>query len=399
MAILEDLAPDVLFLVLIRAPTIQIMWGFIRSCPRIYAVFRDQRDRILSAVITREIGRALLCEARAALRSSRLDPRGHCIAQALEWIAAYQKLYIVTHISHDDIARNSNPARQYDLDDLSATERMKLYRSLYRYIIYGNLFYFEDKRNEKKPKSSRTSFTGAYDQSHLFLNLFPAWQVKELSCFNDFMHDKIMEKWQEVEENFYEAIAANPLLWDVDRPLHETRCDSDIFFSPYFAVLRLSELREIFAAKDADLECAVQKHAGHLAHDFLDTALDEEPYHSVYSTPEFEEHQKVTFSGMKIEFEGDYIDKQNEAWLWAHDFRPCNLYVEPRSEFEMGEGLRRFGYIVWDSGRLHDSGLLSKSPSEVAAITLKGFPRPKLPEESVGDRVRELARLKKNTGS
>ncbi|KAN0095036.1 hypothetical protein V8E51_015747 [Hyaloscypha variabilis] len=428
MASLDDLVPDVLFLMLIRAPSVQVLWGFIRASPRMYAVFRDQRDSILSAVITREIGPGILCEARAALRSSQLEPRGLGIDQALEWVEAYGAEINRGRTMQDPaLGLDTVPLwRQHQdlkfMADLYFREklpfstlcltkvvmRMRLYRSIYRFVVYGNLFYFDEKRNEKKPKSSRTLFIGAYDQSHIFLSLFSAWEIEELSCINDFIHDKIAEKWQEVEDNFYDAVAIDPSSWDVHRPLHESRWDSDIFFSrslktwhghwqAYFAVLRLSDLKEVFAAKDADLERVVQYHAGHLAHDSLEAALDEEPYHSVFSTPEFEEHQQAIASGIKIQFEKDDIDRPNEAWIWAHNFKPCDLYVEARCDFEVGEGLRRIGYVFWDSSRLHDSGLLSESPSEVATLTMERFPRPKLREQSVEERIRELALSRENT--
>jgi hypothetical protein len=126
-------------------------------------------------------------------------------------------------------------------------------------MIYGNVFYFDDNRNSKKPKVSRTWPIYGTDQSHMFLNLFPAWQVEELSCIKDFILDKILEKWNEVEDNFYNAIAADPSSWDTERPLHERRWDNDIFFSrsmktwhkgwqEYLAVLPVSDWREIFAA-------------------------------------------------------------------------------------------------------------------------------------------------------
>lgn len=80
----------------------------------------------------------------------------------------------------------------------------------------------------------------------------------------------------------------------------------------------------------------------------------------MYLTPEYEEHQQALTSGVKVQFQGDDIDKPNEAWLWAHRFQPCELCTEPRSEFRIGEGLRRFGYGSWDSSQLHDSQLLLK---------------------------------------
>lgn len=57
------------------------------------------------------------------------------------------------------------------------------------------------------------SYLGAYEQAHTFLVLFPAWQVEELSCINDFMQDKILQKWQETEDTEFETIANDPSSW------------------------------------------------------------------------------------------------------------------------------------------------------------------------------------------
>jgi hypothetical protein len=81
----------------------------------------------------------------------------------------------------------------------SNTEKMRIYRSIYRYVIYGNLFYLDHRR----PGVVKVYLPSGQNQSHSFLTLFPAWQGEELSCVNDFIQDKILEKWQEVEDNFY----------------------------------------------------------------------------------------------------------------------------------------------------------------------------------------------------
>jgi hypothetical protein len=76
MAGLEDRVPDIFFLMLVNAPSMEVLWGFIRASPRMFAVFRDQRGIILSVVIIREIGAEVLQEAQSALRSSRRLLRG-----------------------------------------------------------------------------------------------------------------------------------------------------------------------------------------------------------------------------------------------------------------------------------------------------------------------------------
>jgi hypothetical protein len=75
-------------------------------------------------------------------------------------------------------------------------------------------------------------------------------------------------------------------------------------------------------------------------------------------TDEFLEHEKAVANGVTVIFERDALDQPNEAWLWAHDYQPCELYVTSTWEFPIGEGLRRLGYVFWDSDRLRASWML-----------------------------------------
>jgi hypothetical protein len=399
---LEDLAPDVLFLMLINAPNTQVLWGFIRASPRMYSVFRNQREHILSAVIAREIGPGVLYEAQSALWSSYFEPRGLAKPQAQEWIDIYQagigpgqtapslqsdsetialwhqhrdvkfmtELYIRERLPIvNDTSSKANLHREYTVENISRVERSRLYRAFYRFITYGNLFYFDDKRNKKKPKKIRTDYVEAIDQSSMFLELFPAWQVEELSCVNDFIHDKILERWNRLEDYLYTSIAAEPAPWGFDKPPWWGRYDDEVFlqmktshgaWQDYLAVLSISELRIIFAANDDKLEQILRKHIPNRTHESLDRALDEEPTPSALLTPEFREHEQAVASGVMVDFQGDSLDKANQAWLWAHGFHLCDCYVQCRRDFPRGEGLRRFGYVFWDSTRLESSGLMQK---------------------------------------
>jgi hypothetical protein len=401
MVYLEDLVPDVLFLMLLNAPSTNILWGFIRSSQRMYSVFRDQRELILSAVITREIGHGMLGEAQSALRLSQFQNGQK--PSALEWIATYEvemnkktdapemlsKLLLLLRRHHDvkfmarlmvhdmlpivsrgviDTFEHSNSSLiQKTLEDLSYTERTRIYRGFYRLMIYGSLFRYDQSMPEDLPADQ----LDALDQSHSFLKLFPAWQVEELSCVNDFIHDKIKEKWREAEDRFYNLLKDDPSSWDVEREdPWGSRWEIDPFFShsakvnghtewqEYLATLTISDLREIFTAVDDDLMHVLKNHLYRTAEPFLTEALDEIPYHSSFITPEYKEHKQALASGVKAPFLGDCIDKPNEGWLWAHQYKSCELYVSSTRGSTIGEGLRRFGYVFWDSTRLHRVGIL-----------------------------------------
>lgn len=371
-----------------------------------FAIFRDQRDVILSAVIIWEIGADVLQEAQSALRSLRRLLRGIVSKkETLEWIATYEvelshdqplqqtslgavavplwrqhhsvkslaslyvreRLHIATHrFRRVESEEAPQEGRCYDLEDLSDTEKSRLFRGFYRFEIYGNLFFCDYRR-----KTKDTIY--APEQCDSFLCLFPSWQVEGLSCVNDFVIDKVLEKWQEVEENGYNAlIAAGPSRWDFDKPIYNSRWEFDFFstseklqwresYHRYFATLKLPTLVSLFTAQDGQLLQIVKDNCDcKWPHDFLSEALDQDSYYSQLIEPKKDEHQQKVSAGVKIQFHRDYVSEANEAWLWAHEYQPCDLYVQPSYENEIGEGLRQFGYVFWDSSRLHDAGVLEQ---------------------------------------
>jgi hypothetical protein len=407
MASIEDLVPDILFLMLLKAESMEILWLFIRSSPLMYRIFKYKRDVILAIVIVREIGYGIMFDAHSALNSSRFKPRGLSKTKALDWLAEYQagmtsntilsgssqrpdvlplwlmhrdvKFFAELFVSDRlhtmtggaNILNSTEPdvQREYGLDQLSTTEKTRIYRAIYRYAIYGNLFCFDHGRQG----TVKRDLLRAQEQSHFFLTLFPAWQVEELSCINDFIRDNIVKKWQENKDGFCALFKDDLSIWDLDR---EHRCNSrwetEYFISHsakvnchenwqrYLATLSLSELREIFTAKPEALLQVARKYANHYPHDFLTEALNEDPYHATFITPKYEEHEQGLKSGIKVQFREDAIDKPNEGWLWARGYEQCELYTESISVFPNEEGLRRFGYVFWDSHRLSDSGILKK---------------------------------------
>jgi len=101
----------------------------------------------------------------------------------------------------------SNPSFiQQDVEDISYTKRTRIYRGIYRLMIYGNLFRYD----QTISGHNRADRFDTLEQSHPFLRPFPAWQVEELSCINYFIYDKITEKWREVEGHFYNLLKDDP---------------------------------------------------------------------------------------------------------------------------------------------------------------------------------------------
>lgn len=76
-----------------------------------------------------------------------------------------------------------------DLSQISITEKARIYRAIYWFSIIGNLFYIHD-----TARVDPDDLSWAQDQSDAFMTLFTASEVEEISCINDFMNDKIIDK-------------------------------------------------------------------------------------------------------------------------------------------------------------------------------------------------------------
>jgi len=81
---------------------------------------------------------------------------------------------------------------------------------------------------------------------------------------------------------------------------------------------------------------------------FLVEALEEEPARVIYLSEDIEGPQE----GDELHFIGEE-EGPNAAWVWSHHSKVALWYFEsPR------EGLREWAYVMWDSERLNQWGVL-----------------------------------------
>lgn len=397
MTSLEGLVPDIHFLLLFECPDISTLWALSRASPRSYSSFRKHREFILTTIITREVGHEILYEATSALSSSRFESRGPPKAQALDWIAKYRdgttgistqslRSFLESELlpllrMHRDVKFFAEryieerfgimssiyhyESHRWDVNSVSDTERLRIYRAIYRFTIFGILFYVHPERDTRQ---TGPQYLNATEQSHSFLTLYPAWQVEELSCISDFIVDQIRIKWQEIEDEYSDMLKETPSEWDIYRHAGEARWEFDFFSShyksrhhdwqEYAGSLSLTEIRAMLTARGEEAHRILQGTMSHLYENPLTAALKETPYHSCMFTIEFMAHQQALESGTIICFERDALDLPNEGWLWAHQYRPCELYVDDEWARPEAEGLRRLGHVFWDSERLRESEVL-----------------------------------------
>lgn len=268
----------------------------------------------------------------------------------------------------------------HTLGDLSPIEKDRLLRAIYRFVIFGNLF--------GRPPTEWSE----EELCEHFLCRFPAWQVEELSCVNDFMTNMIRRKWQEMEDNEFQRLAAgDPQLWEIEPRPDPWNCrwDADFYsketkslcfeeMQAFFVRLPVEVLRALFQAEGAGLEELVRGWAAEWRGGegpFLGEALHVDPSEfpvvpgGELFRYEVSERSDILFAyndpGPIDREKPDDVMSANISWHWAHRWQHCEMYYSSTSNFywpgaekweefdRSHKGLRRIGYVFWDRRRLN----------------------------------------------
>ncbi|EPE31139.1 hypothetical protein GLAREA_04106 [Glarea lozoyensis ATCC 20868] len=429
-----NLPVEVLVLVLKEISDVGSLWSFIRTSSHIYRIFQEQQASILPLVISREVGPQLMGEALAALRSSRLvsydEPqgnnswiprRGPSKSEAFAWIMEYENvinredvpppstedtlslwdlhkdvkfladLYVGEALDIFDQAYIGQKPRdakiRYTLNDLSHIEQQRLFRPIYRVVIFRNLFgpYADPASDE--------------EQSEYFLCRFPSWQVEEISCVNDFIRDEILRKWHELEDYVFQRVSAGMGLQDaaefVDGWEREffSQDRKQVYFQGQQAV-SIKCLRRLFEAKDNVLEALVRQFEppDDLGCSLLEDALLVDPAHFPVELEgdDFRGDAYMDYrAGDAPWFTKEDFSSFNIFWQWSNQCDPrIGIYYDSTSAYPDKspdlEGFRRVGYVFWDQVRsenMHNSWPCSRGSG---VKIMEDFPRPQLEDQDVG---------------
>ncbi|KAG9232437.1 hypothetical protein BJ875DRAFT_514496 [Amylocarpus encephaloides] len=251
------------------------------------------------------------------------------------------------------------------LQDLSLIEKQRIFRAIYHFVIFGNLFC---------PVSTLGTLIWGHDRIALhYLCLFPAWQVEEISCVYDFIVNKVNQKWQEMEDYVFNSLAADPSKWGIEtrsdinaywRPIDFSSSSKDVYAMSMLDLLTLvpiRSLRVLIQAKEEILkDLVLDWHAfkRNWGGRILDMALLVDPGHLLVAPG----GRSGDWGDDEPYFEwknGDSLMASNVGWNWANNWHPRELYAHSTSdgfystklEAEDNEGFRRIGYVFWDAWR------------------------------------------------
>ncbi|CAG8979107.1 hypothetical protein HYALB_00000239 [Hymenoscyphus albidus] len=270
------------------------------------------------------------------------------------------------------------PKVSYTLEDISLVEKQRIFRAIYRFIIFGNVF-----------APSTENWVGM-DPCAWFLCQFPAWKVEELSCVFDFVTDKILLKWQESEDHEFSRLSTDLDLWKLEGKMYFY---SEDWKRRYFrrmqassATLPIKDLRAILQSKKGLLKDLVEKVGDAGEREFLKEALEDDPGNKpvLFGGERLRKDAKCDKDHIPVSdgLSGNDSMSANKDYIWADGGYCRELYVSSTSSEPWRESLRRAGYVFWGSEIWGDNGTFI-GREECGMRILKEFPRPAFEDQSL----------------
>ncbi|KAH6673781.1 hypothetical protein B0J14DRAFT_56417 [Halenospora varia] len=235
---------------------------------------------------------------------------------------------------------------------LSRAEYLRLARGFYYLEMYGCLFH--------ERLAGSDNFT-PQEQAH-FLRNFSDWELEEFLCIRSYCKDKIWDFLHEQEEIFIKDFlqemmsstrsASTGVKSPMSIDLLFTK-GASIFEQPLWVEARLTygllELRRMFSAKTRDERCDAFERHYRTPRLVMREAID-----LVHSIPKTDNDNLVTKNALSI------IETPNEGWSWTlrsmASPRPALNY----SSTSVNEGMRRWGYVIWDHERLSQLNIFNQ---------------------------------------
>jgi hypothetical protein len=209
---LHDLPIELKLKLLEQLPDLQALSALSQISKAFYSAFQYDKHNILSKILPRSMGQNVYADAVAVLHASRLNYTFENHQEIVgPFLVAYSKPEYAESCSKslnpsdvqaladfhktvcyfvDDFCRTTlrgNPATGNDLGPIkppSESERSRIARAFYIFELFCRLF----RRPKHHMKGVKVRvLMGTEEKTALFLSLFPAYRVEELTCVRDYM--------------------------------------------------------------------------------------------------------------------------------------------------------------------------------------------------------------------
>jgi len=240
---------------------------------------------------------------------------------------------------------------------LSHTEYIRLARAFYHLELYGDLFCREEIFYDD---------IDAITQSTLFLQRLTEWELEEFLCVRNYLIEKLVQYLDKVEDDFMQYFIEQKAHIIESSGPGSRWISEDWFFSwdnngrgqeKWFEGCLTRSLPTIKAMLTADTPEARFMAFGNtdIPRNTLSQALNRISTHRSRPSSKW---PRTNFQ--EIEFH-DEIEKHNAAWAWLMEDQSFLRFCTSNIYDRFLDGLRRWGYAIWDHERLKHLGVLSKA--------------------------------------
>lgn len=372
-ASLQGLPFDLKIAVLQFLPGILALKSLVIASKEYFAVYRDERQLILSSILRSELPPAILFEAISVQDARGLPPgkdkeaitsflnqykikrstRPDINTVTLESLISISRTHYLIEAVANDYATSivvTNPRTGKTEGSplpISHNEERRLHRALYRVELFCSLFENFNRYGEQV-QALPSSFFFDSEMARIFLALFSPWQVEEITCIRNWVVHYyarvLIRRKREVYELHYKHYGCNLRPWGkLPFSQHDESAERLLSLGLQFFH---KATQEIFIDPREEVDLPPDIGANQ---EFLTDSLYE-----------YREQRRPSRT-LETKFTSD-VCGPNAAWDWCRPIR------EKRSHNHWHvEELRDIGYVMWDRERLEDWAVLNMDPDDVAS--------------------------------
>lgn len=412
---LELLFPELQLQILLQLDTIESLHTLILTSPRIYQVFRINKEITLSTIARQQLPPAAIQDALAIEKVSQIEQppfsRDSVLAffnstlherhkwqnsvLSLPMSIKLCKLVKTIQFFINDYARNTLPilnqlTTSKDLNirteygqhfhgshsELSKDELKRIRRALCRFETYRQLLArCSSNFNHNLRHCRRDPPLSVFEQAQMSFQNTPAYQVAEVACIRDYLYRRLRGIFDQVEDETVNALKAEfprpkdkdqAMAWD-ERTGGRYRYfhwDEGHYFTysgkheqnshiEHLLSLGLPYIRRILETTGHERRDLLLRHASKCSVQretkFLTAALGLD----LIASP------SEQYMGLESRLDSCLGENSESdlpaAWLWAH----ANGYYFGLVDISW-KGLRDWGYVFWDFGRLQELEILNR---------------------------------------
>lgn len=413
---LELLSPELQHHILLQSESIESLHTLICASPRLYQIFRLNKETILSTVALCQFHPTVQSEAVAIAKMEQIphqsisDTATSFCATFPHQIHRWRESDAFAPVSTDlckldrdikffvgDYARNTLPIMdqlgqslnveilpEYQSHNypLKTTEVGRLQRAFCRFELYRHLFSrcSQDFRRGIHQCIISPPLSTA-KRAELFLRNLPAFQIAEIACIRDYLFRRLRGIYDELENEAVQTMPVEAMTFDPSDEAAMWRSPFYLFTThaqhqqghhlEHLLSLGLPYIRRILESTGDEQRDTFLHHVrghvvGHLETDFMSKAL----YFGlrpIYIHDSIHDHNPwlSTKKEMTPGCDENGYSELPQGWLWGHQHLEPQLIVD-----HVYKGFRDWGYVFWDYDRLHQSGILRrKSVTPVSALS------------------------------